>query len=248
MHDRHTGQVARGTSQHAGLRRFISTDHIQLLNTRMNLDILKPRKLLGLGWHDLPHVGDLSKPYFVTIGCSLTAGNFLAYEDTWSYKLSQKIDMEHVNLAMNGSSMDYQYDTLTKAQKILKDSRFMVWMHTYPTRYHLNFLRYFIGDRLARRGMGGDLSYSQKSFEKIKRFTELTKDMKVLHTNTWGYDKKTKLVLEKLICRENRKYLLNKHEFIDRARDNEHAGPRSHETLATDVHKHIMKYFPTWCR
>ena len=214
----------------------------------MNLDSLKPRKFLSLGRHDLPHVGDLTQPYFVTIGCSFTAGNFLEYKDTWSARLSQKLNLEHINLAMGGSSMDYQYKTLTSDQKILKDARFMVWMHTYPTRYHLNFLRHIIGDLLAQRGMGGDLSYSQKSLGKIKRFTELTKDMKVLHTNAWGYDKKTKLVLEKLICRQNRKYLLNKHEYIDRARDNTHAGPISHETLATDIHEHIMKYFPTWCR
>ena len=214
----------------------------------MDLNSLKPKKFLSLGHHDLPHVGDLSQPYFVTIGCSFTAGNFLEYKDTWSHKLSHKIDMEHVNLAMAGSSMDYQYNTLTRAQKILENARFMVWMHTYPTRYHLNFLRYFIGDLLARRGMGGDLSYSQKTLEKIKRFTELTKDMKVLHTNAWGYDNKTKLVLEKIICRHNRKYLLNTHEYFDRASDNEHAGPKSHETLARDIHKHITEHFPTWCR
>ena len=214
----------------------------------MNLENLKPRKFLSLGRHDLPHVGDLTQPYFVTIGCSFTAGNFLEYKDTWSARLSQKLNLEHINLAMEGSSMNYQYNTLTSAQKILKDARFMVWMHTYPTRYHLNFLRHIIGDPLARRGVGGDLPFSQKSLKKIKGFTELTKDMRVLHTNAWGYDKKTKLVLEKLICRQNRKYLLNKHEYIDRVRDNAHAGPISHETLATDIHEHIMKYFPTWCR
>lgn len=214
----------------------------------MNIDSLKPRKFLSIGRHDLPHVGDLTQPYFVTVGCSFTAGNFLSYDDTWSSRLSQKLDLEHINLAMGGSSMDYQYNTLVRAGKILEGARFMVWMHTYPTRFHWNFLRYIIGDRLARRGMRRELSYSQKSLEKIRRFTELTKDMKVLHTNAWGYDNKTKLVLEKMISNRNKKYLMNKHEYFDRASDNEHAGPNSHEILATDIHKHIIKYFPTWCR
>ena len=92
----------------------------------MDLNPLKPKKFLSLGRHDLPHVGDLSRPYFITVGCSLTAGLCLDYKDTWSSALSKKLDMEHINLSMVGSSLDYQHHTLIKAERILKEARFVV--------------------------------------------------------------------------------------------------------------------------
>ena len=213
----------------------------------MDLDNLKPKKFLGLGTHKLPHVGDLSKPFFVTIGCSLTEGRSLDYNKTWSSSLSRKINLEHVNLAMAGSSLDYQYDTLIRSENILNDAKFVVWMHTYPTRFHLTFLRHIIGDRLARRGHGRDLQYDNKYFEKIKKFVFLTKDKKVLHTNAWGYDNKMLLVIEKLICRNNKKYVLNRNGYLDRACDGEHAGPKSHEIIARDLYEYISQNFPDWC-
>ena len=207
---------------------------------------LKPKKFLSIGHHDLPHVGDLSKPYFITVGCSLTAGIFLDYKDTWSSKLSKKLNMEHVNLAMVGSSLDYQYHTLVKAEKILKEARFVVWMHTYTKRYHLMRFRHIIGDMLARRGQGEDLEYNEKCFKKIEKFVELTKHKKILHTNTWGYDVKTKLALEKKVCRKNKKYILNNHPWHDFASDGYHAGPISHERMANDIHDHMTRYFMNW--
>ena len=220
-----------------------------------NINKLKPKKFLSIGHHDLPYVGDLSKPYFITVGCSLTAGNFLDYKDTWSSTLSKKLNMEHINLAMEGSSLDYQYDTLIKAEKILKDARFVVWMHTYTKRYHLMRFRHIIGDMLARRGIARHpsqdnqakgLEYNEKCFKKIEKFVELTRDKKILHTNTWGYDVKTKLALEKVVCRKNKKYMLNNNEWQDYASDGIHAGPISHSHLANDIHDHMTRYFMDW--
>lgn len=213
-----------------------------------NINKLKPKKFLSLGHHDLPHVGDLTRPYFVTIGCSFTAGKFLEYKETWCSKLSKNLNLQHINLAMIGSSLDYQYNILIEAKKILDDSLFMIWMHTYPTRYHWNILRHIVGDKIARRGVGGNLEYTAKNLQKIKRFTDLTNDLDVLHTNAWGYDIKTKIAIDKTICRHNKKYLLNSHDYLDRASDDLHAGPKSHHILAVDIQKHIMKHFPTWCR
>jgi hypothetical protein len=212
----------------------------------MDLNQLKPKKFLSLGHHDLPHVGDLSRPYFITVGCSLTAGIFLDYKDTWSYALSKKLNMEHINLAMVGSSLDHQYHTLIKAESILNEARFVVWMHTYTKRYHLMHLRYIIGDMLARRGQAKALEYNEKCFRKIKKFVELTKHKKILHTNTWGYDVKTKLALEKVVCRKNKKYMLNNHPWHDRASDDMHAGPISHGHLANDLYDHMTRYFMDW--
>jgi hypothetical protein len=212
----------------------------------MDLNSLKPKKFLGLGHHDLPHVGDLSRPYFITVGCSLTAGLCLDYKDTWSARLCKKLNMEHINLAMDGSSLDYQYATIIQAENILKEARFVVWMHTYTKRYHLMHLRHIIGDRIARRGQARGLEYNEKCFKKIEKFVELARHKKILHTNTWGYDVKTKLVLEKLICRKNKKYMLNNHPWHDRATDGLHAGPTSHELLADDLHDHISRYFADW--
>jgi hypothetical protein len=147
---------------------------------------------------------------------------------------------------MSGSSLDYQYDKLARSENILNEAKFILWMHTYPTRWHLTLLSHIIGDKMAQRGIGGHLKYHTKHLEKIKKFVSLTKDSKVLHTNAWGYDTKTILAIKKLIIRNNRKYLLNRQGYLDRASDGLHAGPMSHESISRDMCAHIKKYFPNW--
>ena len=71
----------------------------------MDLNSLKPKKFLSLGHHDLPHVGDLGKDFFVAVGCSYTAGAGLRYTDTWASRLGKKLNMEHINLGLDGSSV-----------------------------------------------------------------------------------------------------------------------------------------------
>jgi len=214
----------------------------------MNLDSIKPRKFLSLGRHDLPHVGDLTQPYFVTIGCSLTAGQYLRYEDTWSARLARKLKLEHVNLAWWGSSLDYQLDILSKANSVLTNSKFTVWMHTYPTRYHLQGLNVIIGDWYARCGGNKIQEFNSYTWSKIEKCVKKTADEKVLHSNCWGYDEKTKLMIKKKISTNNKKYLLNKHEWLDRASDGVHAGPISHQTISEDMYAHIKKYFQHWLK
>ena len=130
--------------------------------------------------------------------------------------------------------------------KNVKNAKFIIWMHTYPTRYHLTALRYIIGDKLARKGLNKNLTFSEKNLHKISKFVFLTKNKKILHTNAWGYDKKTKLAIEKTICRKNKKYFLNNDEYLDRATDGQHAGPKSHKSIANKIYQHIQNNFSNW--
>lgn len=215
----------------------------------MHIGCLRPKKFLSLGTYNLPHIGEIkNKPYFITIGCSFGSGMFLKYQDTWSSILANKLNYEHINLSWEGSSLNYQYNTILKAEKLLKNAKFIIWMHTYPNRYHLTALRYVIGDKLARKGLNKNLTFSKKNLNKISKFVFLTKNKKILHTNAWGYDKKTKLAIEKTICRKNKKYLLNTDEYLDRASDGEHAGPKSHKSIADKIYQHIQNNFPDWHR
>jgi hypothetical protein len=50
--------------------------------------------------------------YLLTFGCSYTYGNGLFYEDTYAYKLSDKLNLKNINLAIPGSSIKIQeYNT-----------------------------------------------------------------------------------------------------------------------------------------
>jgi hypothetical protein len=141
------------------------------------LDTLKPRKFLSLGRYDLPHVGDISKPYFVTVGCSYSAGTALDYKDVWCNVLAKKLKLQHVNLSFPGSSLEYQHDKIVESEKILSDAKFIVWMQTHPVRSHRKFLSYFIGDRNAR--ILFDLTDDDvKTWHKIQKMYELVKHKK----------------------------------------------------------------------
>ena len=211
------------------------------------LDTLKPRKFLSLGRYDLPYVGDTSKPYFVTIGCSYSAGEALDYKDVWCNVLAKKLKLQHVNLSFGGSSLEYQHDKIIESEKILYDAKFIVWMQTHPERSHRKFLSYFIGDRNAR--VKFDITDDDvRAWHKIQKMYDSVKYKKILITNCWHWNNKIKLLVENKICKKNKNYFFNKHEKIDVAYDNVHAGPKSHLVLANELTAHILKHFPNWVK
>ena len=96
------------------------------------------------------HVGDLSKPFFITVGCSHTKGVSLTYSNTWAYNIAKLFNMEHINLGFSGSSLEYQLSLITRAENVLPKAKFILWMHTYPSRSHKFFLSHILGDKLCR--------------------------------------------------------------------------------------------------
>ena len=122
-----------------------------------NIGQLKPKKFLSLGRHDLRHVGDLSKPFFVAIGCSATKGDELNYDDCWVKQLANKLNLEHINLGFTGASLEYQLDVYQKSRSILNNALFTVWMHPFAYRTHKFKLRNILGDRLCRIKFGNKL-------------------------------------------------------------------------------------------
>tara|TARA_Y100001970_G_scaffold252441_1_gene326251 strand:- start:2248 stop:2904 length:657 start_codon:yes stop_codon:yes gene_type:complete len=213
--------------------------------TLPNLNKLKPRKFLSLGRHSLAHVGDLSKPYFVVVGCSYTYGVGLNYKDVWCNKLAQTLGLEHINLSFPGTSIEYQYDKILQTEKILSDAKFIIWMQSSPVRSHRTFLSFLIGDKSARIPVSttwGD----KKLWEKVQRFYDLTKNKKIIFTNGWHWNNKIKLLLENKICKQNKNYFLNKYEPEDLGFDKIHPGTQSHLHLVNDIGSHITKHFSDW--
>ena len=84
----------------------------------LDLKVLQPKKILGLGRYPLPHQGDLSKPYFIAVGCSFTAGARIDYNDVWCNQLGNKLNLEHINLSYQGSSLEYQYEKILQSEKL----------------------------------------------------------------------------------------------------------------------------------
>ena len=209
-----------------------------------NLNIFKPKKPLGLGYHELPHIGDLEKDFFVTVGCSHTKGSGISYENTWSNLLGKSLKMEHLNLGFSGSSLEYQYNIILKVKKFLPQTKFILWMHTWPIKSHRP-LSSIIGDKLARINCDS-LWEDKKTWTKIQNYVNFVKDDKVLMTNCWNYHDKIKLLLKYEICIKNKKYFYNKNKPMDDAKDNVHSGAKSHNKLAQEWHDHILQYFPQW--
>ena len=210
-----------------------------------NLKYLQPRKFFNLGRHDLSHVGDTGKDYFVSLGCSFTYGVGLQYEDVWCNQLANKLQWEHVNLAWPGTSIEYQYDKLVKAEKLLENAKFIIWMQSPPIRSHRILASYIIGDRLARipvKTLWEDID----SWNKIQKFFDLSKNKKVLYTNSWHWNNKIKLLLKNKICDKNSQYFYNDDEPYDWANDGLHPGKKSHSKLANDWHAHIIEHFANW--
>ena len=210
-----------------------------------NIGQLKPKKFLSLGRHDLRHVGDLSKPFFVAIGCSATKGDELNYDDCWVKQLANKLNLEHINLGFTGSSLEYQLDVYQKSKSILNNALFTVWMHPFAYRTHKFKLRNILGDRLCRIKFGNKLD-DIDTWHKIQKYVKTVYNDKVIITNCWGYNQKIKLLIQNKICKKNKNYFLNNGEIIDHGHDKLHAGPKCHALLANDLHNHIVKHFDHW--
>ena len=210
-----------------------------------NLNTLKPKKFLSLGRHPLAHIGDLTKPYFVTIGCSYTYGVGLNYEDTWSSKLANTLGLEHINLSFPGTSIEYQYEKILQAETILSKAKFIIWMQSSPVRSHRTSISFLIGDKSARIPVS--ITWDDKKlWEKVRKFYDLCKNKKIIFINGWRWNKKIKLLLESKICKNNKNYFFNKYEPEDLAFDKLHPGPSSHLHLVHDLIPHITKHFSDW--
>ena len=149
----------------------------------MNIDCLKPKKFLSLGHHDLPHVGDLEKDFFIAVGCSYTAGAGLEYTDTWASRLGEKLNMEHINLGLDGSSFEYQYDKIVECAKILPNHKFIIWMQTHPIRSHHNkFFSHIFGDLKSRIMINEQLFRGSTEllaqWDKVQKYVDLVKNDK----------------------------------------------------------------------
>mgnify|MGYP003644099849 CR=1 FL=1 len=206
---------------------------------------LRPTHILGIGARDLPHVGDLTKPYFITIGCSYSSGFTLQYQKGWCSRLADKLGLEHINLSFNGSSLEYQYEKITMAEDILKDALFVVWMQTHPFRTHKMNWRWLLGD-VYSRVLYNLTSDDPRCWEKVRSFFDLVKSKKILCINSWSWDKKLKMYLDAKICKKNKQYFFNDNEVIDYSEDDYHPGPKSHTVVSDQLYNHIQTHFPHW--
>jgi len=65
---------------------------------------------MGYRSDELDDIND--NDYLLSFGCSYTYGTGLFYEDTWSYKLSKKLNLKNINLAIPGQGIQtQQYNT-----------------------------------------------------------------------------------------------------------------------------------------
>jgi hypothetical protein len=214
----------------------------------MHIDTLKPRKFLSLGRYDLPHVGDLSRPYFVAVGCSVMAGSGVAYQKSWVSQVASRLGLQHVNLALEGSSLEYQYHKILESERVLKDAKFILWMQSPPIRNHRMMLRKIIGDKYARVRFHDQMYRTPdvvgRTWNKLKKFYHISNRKNIIFTNTWGWDGRLLLLLKSKIANKDKKYFVNDNQIIDRGHDGIHPGPATHNVLTDKIYGHIQTHYP----
>jgi len=222
-----------------------------MIDSHERLSMLMPRNFLGLGHKKLSHIGDLTKPYFVAVGCSVVGGDSLSvdYKDSWVNQVAAGIGMEHINLGFDGSSLEYQYEKIQQCEKILPDSKFILWMQSPPWRSHHMRFRNVIGDGLARIKLDSALYRNTESlaaqWRKLLAFYDLAKkNTKILFTNTWMWDAPLLYLLESKMRKTCSRYHVNTKDIIDRGKDGLHPGPDTHKHLATEMIQSVFTHFP----
>ena len=190
----------------------------------------------------LVHWGDINKNFFATIGCSMTYGVGVEYKNTWSNLLAEQFNMEHINLSFNGSSIEYQSRVVKLLWELLPQTKFCIWMHTFPTRSQnldesLSDQERRIYDHTAWK----DTATWQKILDHFDKFSKAN----ILCTNSWFYPEPYLKMLNGWFKGEN-KFFVNNDDVTDFANDNKHPGKESHKKLSLDLGNHIKKFFPEW--
>jgi hypothetical protein len=216
----------------------------------MNLSTLCPTTSFGFKKIELPHCGDLSKPYFVTIGCSNTAGTseqdndikILDYDCMWPSLVAQDLQMQHINIGFAGASVQYLNPKLKKSLTILSNAKFVLYMIPFPVRSHSRL--FFLDDHKKRR-YHTTLWREQKTLINIKNTVEMFSEDKVIFTNNWGYDPS---MLESItaLYKKYPKFFVNRDTIIDRAEDDNHPGKKTHIEISKKLVAHIRKNFNDW--
>ena len=80
--------------------------------------------------------------YILSFGCSYTFGVGLFYEDTYSYKLSQELDLKNINLGMPGSSSKEMLYNTTLFVNSYKKRLPKYVVYQYPHDYRVPLTKY----------------------------------------------------------------------------------------------------------
>jgi hypothetical protein len=81
--------------------------------------------------------------YLLTFGCSYSYGNGLFYEDTYAYKLSNKLNLKNVNLSVPGSSIKVQqYNTNLFINSFINIRLPKYVVYQYPHDYRVSLSKF----------------------------------------------------------------------------------------------------------
>jgi len=182
---------------------------------------------------------ELGNEFFITAGCSMTYGQSLALEDTWPYRLSQKIKMPYYNLGLGAAGVDLTSLNLSLWFKNIKlKPKFIVIL--WPESH-----RMFFKDENNNLGPLGPWIIHRK--EKMKKYykTSIGKKsfedyQKLLMTDIFDhYSEILKINIEETIKAMGIKVIIA-NEFLifkDLARDLHHHGIDSHEYVSEKLFK-----------
>lgn len=109
--------------------------------------------------------------YLLTFGCSYSYGTGLFYEDTYSHKLSQELNLKNINLAIPGSSLQIQqYNTTLFLNNFIEERLPKYVIYQYPHDYRVTLGEWDTGNYYLdlQTQTANDDSYGKNEY--IKRY------------------------------------------------------------------------------
>lgn len=196
-------------------------------------------------WFNIPAVNPIyctinnNGDHFIVLGCSNAYGYQLSsYSESWAYKLSELLQLNHVNLGMPGASLDWITDRLDQLLELPRTEKFIIVQLTY-THWSTKSPRWLYGDLHSRKFSTRDNSINITT---IKNILEKYKNYNFIYfTNIWQLDNKT-LTIYKSLAYTYKNFLVNTFNVEDFGIDNSHPGSNTHKSLASFLSQNFKQY------
>ena len=192
---------------------------------------------------------DISSEYLLFTGCSLTEGTGLAYEDRYSTVVANELNLQHYNLAIEGSGPDAVSHNLLSFISLVphKPTAVIIQWPDFSRFFNISngTIKYFnTGSAdsddpyecdIWNSSVKLDLTFSKNNFIRLWTLDFLSKlGVSTVCEIFHGWCRRELVQLHEV---ESSPHRLNKSytPYLDRARDNSHPGIKSNQEQAKDL-------------
>jgi hypothetical protein len=185
--------------------------------------------------HRSKEITELDKDFILFLGCSITVGSAVALEETFPYLVSQKLGIDHYNLAVEGSGYDLISFNLSKwftHIKLKPQAIVIKWPQTVRTFREYQDKVIPIGPWTCKSDIGDRISKQDwRNFNSV--------------INTDYFDHYSKIIRDTIVSmleyQNTRVIEVDNIDQIDYGRDLKHPGTETHKLFFQNI---LGKYVP----